>query len=296
MASGELKMTNSTTIQKISGSVEERLNAVCDAQDFITRFCIRNLLTGETFDRGADEETPSASTRKTSIMMAALKAVHEGRLDLDERITYEARFAEEVASGMFRYMTPGIVISLRDAITGMMVLSDNVCTKMVFERLTLEEVDSYCKSIGMIGTHHRFLIPPLALSPDHTLNAVTTTTARDQLFLLQTILDAQIVPEAAAKLGASQELCAYALQTLKNQILRYAIPSRLPFGTMVAHKGGTGKRGRMNAGIVYRDGAPFYIITAFTDQVPQEMPDGTPGYTLSLETIGKLSRVCWDAF
>ncbi len=289
-------MTNSTTFQNTSGSVAERLNAVCDAQDFVTRFSIRNLLTGETFERGSDEETPSASTRKTSIMMAALKAVHEGRLDLDERITYEARFAEEVASGMFRYMTPGIVISLRDAITGMMVLSDNVCTKMVFERLTLQEVDSYCKSIGMSGTHHRFLIPPLALSPDHTLKSVTTTTARDQMFLLQSILDAQTSPDAADRLGSSQELCAYALQVLKNQILRYAIPSRLPFGTVVAHKGGTGKRGRMNAGIVYRDGSPFYIITAFTDQVPQEMPDGTPGYTLSLETIGKLSRVCWDAF
>jgi len=289
-------MTNSTTLDKPAGTTAERLNAICNAQTFVTRFSIRNLLTGETFDRGADEETPSASTRKTSIMMAALKAVHEGRLDLDEQITYEARFAEEVASGMFRYMTPGIVISLRDAITGMMVLSDNVCTKMVFERLTLEEVDIYCKSIGMNGTHHRFLIPPLALSPDHTLKSVTTTTARDQVFLLQTILDAQTSPESAARLGASQDLCAYALQTLKNQILRYAIPSRLPFGTVVAHKGGTGKRGRMNAGIVYRNGQPFYIIAAFTDQVPQDMPDGTPGYTLSLETIGRLSRACWDAF
>ncbi|WP_409558754.1 serine hydrolase [Agrobacterium sp.] len=272
------------------------LDNICNAHTFTTRFMVRNLLTGETIERGADEETPSASTRKTSIMMAALKAVHEGRLDLNEQIVYEQRFSEEVASGMFRYLTPGIVISLRDAITGMMVLSDNVCTKMVFERLQLSEVDSYCKSIGMSGTHHRFLIPPLALSPDHTLASVTTTTARDQAFLLQTILDAQTSPEAAELLGSSMELCAYALQTLKNQILRYAIPSRLPFGTVVAHKGGTGKRGRMNAGIVYRDGAPFYIIAAFTDQVPQAMPDGTPGYTVSLETIGRLSRVCWDEF
>lgn len=272
------------------------LEEICNAQPFTTRFMVRNLLTGETIGRGEDEETPSASTRKTSIMMAALKAVHDGRLDLDEQIVYEQRFSEEVASGMFRYLTPGIVISLRDAITGMMVLSDNVCTKMVFERLQLSEVDSYCKSIGMSGTHHRFLIPPLALSPDHTLGSVTTTTARDQVFLLQTILDAQTSPEAAELLGSSMELCAYALQTLKNQILRYAIPSRLPFGTLVAHKGGTGKRGRMNAGIVYRDGAPFYIIAAFTDQVPQAMADGTPGYTVSLETIGRLSRVCWDQF
>ena len=80
------------------GSTTDRLNAICNAQPFITRFCIKNLRTGDVFERGADEETPSASTRKTSIMMAALKAVYEGRLDLDEKIVYEARFAEEVAS------------------------------------------------------------------------------------------------------------------------------------------------------------------------------------------------------
>jgi beta-lactamase class A len=274
----------------------ERLDAICDAQPFITRYMVRNLLTGETIERGADEETPSASTRKTSIMMTALKAVQEGRLDLDERIVYEQRLAEEVASGIFRYLTPGLVISLRDAITGMMVLSDNVCTKMVFERLELEEVDRYCKSLGMSGTHHRFLIPPLALSPDHALGAVTTTTAADQVLLLQTILDAQISPDAATRLGCSQELCAYAFQTLKNQVLRYGIHSRLPFETVIASKGGRGKRGRMDAGIVFRNGAPFFIIAAYTDQVPQAMSDGTPGYTMALETIGRLARAAWDEF
>src|SRR5690606_4519096 len=151
------------------------LNAICDAQPFVTRFMVRNLLTGEEIGRGENEETPSGSTRKTSIMMAVLKAASEGRIDLDQPVTYEKRLAEEVASGMFRYMTPGIVISLRDAVAGMMVLGDNVCTKMVLERLTLEEVDGYCKSLGMSNTHHRFLIPPLALAADHPLKTVTTT-------------------------------------------------------------------------------------------------------------------------
>ncbi len=132
-------------------TVAAQLNAICDAQPFVTRFMVRNLLTGEEIGRGENEETPSGSTRKTSIMMAVLKAASEGRIDLDQPVTYEKRLAEEVASGMFRYMTPGIVISLRDAVAGMMVLSDNVCTKMVFERLTLDEGDTYCKSIGMTG-------------------------------------------------------------------------------------------------------------------------------------------------
>ena len=277
-------------------TVAAQLNAICDAQPFVTRFMVRNLLTGEEIGRGENEETPSGSTRKTSIMMAVLKAASEGRIDLDQPVTYEKRLAEEVASGMFRYMTPGIVISLRDAVAGMMVLSDNVCTKMVLERLTLEEVDGYCKSLGMANTHHRFLIPPLALAADHPLKAVTTTSAADQVLLLQTILDAQSSPEAQAKLGCSPQLCEWAMQTLKNQILRYGIRSRLPFEAVVASKSGRGKRGRMDAGIVYRNGAPSFIITTYTDEVPQTMPDGTPGYTIALETIGRLAQACWDGF
>ena len=279
-----------------ASAIAAELNAIADAEPFVTRFLVRNLQTGETIGRGEREETPSASTRKTSIMMAALKAVAEGRLHLDERITYEARLAQDVASGMFRYLTPGIVISLRDAIVGMMVLSDNVCTKMVFERLTLEEVHRYCKALGMLGTHHRFLIPPLALKPDHSLVDVTTTTAADQVMLLELILAAEHDAAAATRLGITVELAAFAVQTLKNQVLRYGIRSRLPFDTVVACKGGRGKRGRMDAGVVYRDGKPLYAIAAFTDEVPALMPDGTPGYTIALETIGKLSQACWRAF
>jgi beta-lactamase class A len=277
-------------------TTSDALHAICDAQPFVTRFMVRNLQTGEEIARGADEETPSGSTRKTSIMMAALKAAHEGRIDLQEPITYEKRLAEEVASGMFRFMTPGIVIPLRDAITGMIVLSDNVCTKMVLERLTLEEVDGYCKALGMANTHHRFLIPPLALPADHALTTVTTTSAADQVLLLQTILDAQTDAEAQDKLGCSADLCGFAMDTLKHQVLRYGIRSRLPFETLVASKSGRGKRGRMDAGIVYKDRAPFFIITAYTDDVPQVMADGTPGYTVSLETIGRLAEAAWNGF
>lgn len=272
------------------------LNAICDAQPFVTRFMVRNCLTGQQIGRGAAEETPSASTRKVSIMMAAFRAVSEGRLNLDTPITYEARMAEEVASGMLRYMTPGLVIPLRDAITGMIVLSDNVCTRMVLERMTLEEVNGFCQSIGMVNTHHRFLIPPLLMPPDHGLHEVTTTSAEDQVRLLQLILDAQHSTDAQAALGCSPELCALALQILKSQVIRNGIPSRLPFGTEIGWKGGRGKRGRMDIGIVFRNRAPFYIIAAFTDQVPQTMPDGTPGYTIALETIGRLSAAAWRCF
>ncbi|WP_455854781.1 hypothetical protein [Ensifer canadensis] len=40
-------------------------------------------------------------------------------------------------------------------------------------------------------------------------------------------------------------------------MLRYGIRSRLPFETVVASKSGRGKRGRMDAGLVYRNSRPL---------------------------------------
>ena len=271
------------------------LQRICDSVPYTVRYSILDKRHDRCFEFGAHEETPSASTRKISIMLAALKAVHEGRLDIEAPILYEARLREEVASGIFRYLTPGISLTLRDAIVGMIVLSDNVCTRMVLERLTLEEVGDYCRAIGMTGTHHRFLIPPLGLAADHALGAVTTTTAADQTRLLDLLSAGRGTAGSADALGLTTELCRFAIQTLSQQILRYGIPSRLPFDAQFACKGGRGKRGRMDAGIVFRDGKPLYILAIYTDGVPAALADGTPGYTSALETIGRISRACWDA-
>ena len=276
--------------------IDRSLNSICESVPYAVRYSILNARNGMAFERSEREETPSASTRKISIMLAALNAVCEGRLDLGSQILYEPRLRDGVASGIFRYLTPGINLTLRDAIIGMIVLSDNVCTKMVLERLTLEEVADYCQAVGMTGTHHRFLIPPLALPADHGLEDVTTTTAADQTRMLKLLADARHSSGSARILGISPALCQFALQTLGQQILRYGIPSRLPYDVQFACKGGRGKRGRMDAGIVFKDQQPLYIIAVFTDHVPTALADGTPGYTSALETIGRISRVCWDGF
>ena len=56
-----------------------RLNDLCDAQPFQTSWYLKDLATGTIADRRGDVPVPSASTRKISIMMAALAAVHAGQ-------------------------------------------------------------------------------------------------------------------------------------------------------------------------------------------------------------------------
>lgn len=271
-----------------------RMNAICDAQPFDTTWYVKDLATGWQADRGGDVVTPSASTRKTSILMHALSKVHEGKLRLDEPCTIEARLQEGVDSGTYQYMSPGCVIPLRDAFVNMIITSDNVCTQIVLERLDRDELNAWCKRIGMTGTTHRVNFPPPGLGWDHPIDAVASTTARDQGVLLDRMLAGASDAAAAAALGATPELCRLGLDILSWQRLRNLIPSLLPAKTKVANKTGRGPRGRMDAGVVYRGETPRFIISVYLDRVPDTLPDGLPGYTAAYATAGKLTRACWD--
>jgi beta-lactamase class A len=270
----------------------ERLNELCDASPFQTSWFLRDLTTGARAERGGDVPVPSASTRKISIMMAALGAVHAGKLALDQRVTIEARYQDN-DSGTFQHLTPGFWITFRDALVMMIIVSDNTCTGTVVDLVGLENIQRYCEAVGMTGTIHRFGIPP-RLGREHTLDQVTTTTPNDQGLLLELILRGADDPAVAARLQSTPELCRLALDILSWQKLKTRLPSLLPFGTKVAHKTGTGARGYMDAGIIFKSDRPLCILTAYTEHVPVELPDGTPGFAAAAQLIGRMARLCYD--
>ncbi|HKZ04044.1 MAG TPA: serine hydrolase, partial [Methylomirabilota bacterium] len=269
------------------------LHELCDPLPFDTSWFVKDWRTGATADRRGDVPVPSASTRKISILMATLAAVHAGKLALDQTVTIEARYQDN-DSGTFQHLTPGFWITLRDALVMMIIVSDNTCTGTVVDMVGLDAIQRYCDAVGMTRTIHRFGIPP-KLGPDHTLEQVTTTTPNDQGRLLEAMLQGAEDKAAATRLGVTPELCRLGLDILSWQKLKTRIPSQLPLGTKVAHKTGTGSRGYMDAGIVYRDGKPLYIITMYTEHVPAELRDGTPGFTAAYQLMGKLARLAWDA-
>ena len=272
--------------------LEQRLHELCDPLPFQTSWYLKDLTTGRRADRLGDVPVPSASTRKISIMMAALKAVHDGKLTLDQRVTIEAKYQDN-DSGTFQHLTPGFSITLRDALVMMIIVSDNACTGLVVDLVGLDAIQRFCESVGMTGTIHRFGIPP-RLGPHHSLDQVTTTTPNDQGLLLELILRGATDGAVAAQLGSTPVLCQLALDILSWQKLKTRLPSLLPLRTKVAHKTGTGERGYMDAGIVYRDGQPLFILTAYTEHVPAELPDGTPGFAAAYQLIGCMARLCYD--
>jgi beta-lactamase class A len=227
-------------------------------------------------------------------MMAALKAVHEGKLTLEQPVTIQAKYQDN-DSGCFQHLRPGFTIQLYDALVMMIIVSDNTCTGMVADLVGLDQINALCQAIGMTGTMHRYGIPPGGMAGYRPAEATNATTPADVGLLLELILQGTHDPAAAARLGCTPALCQLGLDILSWQKLRNRLPARLPHGTRVAHKTGTSAGNQNDVGIIYQGEQPLFILTAYTDQLPLELPDGTPGYTAAIQLIGRLSRLCYDA-
>ena len=276
-------------------SLVNQLNRQCEIQPFQTGWYLKNLRTGETAQQNGDVVVPSASTRKISILMAALKAVNDGRITLDQPITIQEKYQNN-QSGTFQHFQPGFTIQFRDTLVMMIIVSDNTSTGTIVDMIGLDEINDYCRSIGMKNTIHRFGIPP-RIGRDHSLDEVTTTTPEDQGLLLDLIIEGTQDQNAAARVGCTPTLCQLAIDILSWQKLSWRLPALLPMGTVVAHKTGTGqdKRNNNDAGIIFQEDRPLFILTVYTEHVPLEMPDGMPGYTIAGYHISRLCRTCYDA-
>jgi beta-lactamase class A len=272
-----------------------KLNALCDEQPYTTSWYFKDLKRGETADRAGDVVVPSASTRKISIMMAALAACHAGSLSLDQPFSIEAKY-QDTDSGTFQFLTPGFEITFRDALVMMIIVSDNTCTGKVVDIVGLDAINAYSKRVGMVGTTHRFNTPPKT-GRDHALEQANTTTPTDVGKLLELILQGTTNETAAAKLGVTPELCTLGLDILFWQRLNNRLPYLLPSEAKVAHKTGTGVGGRNNndAGIVFQGTTPLFIFSAYTEGLPINMPDGTSGFNAASLLLARLAKTCYDA-
>ncbi|MDP2857700.1 MAG: serine hydrolase, partial [Bacillota bacterium] len=196
-----------------------RLNELCDAQPFKTYWYLKDLRTGRSADRGGHAEVTSASTRKISIMMATLAEIAKGKLSLDDPFLIEEKYQHN-QSGCFYLLRPGFTITLYDAIMMMIIVSDNTCTGKIVDLVGIDQVNEFCRSIGMTGTAHRFNVPPTATTPlDHPLEASNSTTAADVGHLLEMVVAGAKDAAAAKKLGITPELCQLALKITLQQKL-----------------------------------------------------------------------------
>ncbi|TCC63496.1 serine hydrolase [Kribbella pittospori] len=111
----------------------------------------RDLATGRTV--GVDAETPvvTASVLKVPVALELARQAVAGEMDLAERITVPAEGLVASPYGLAMHRDPTL-ISYNDLALLMMVISDNVATDLVIDRVGKDRVAALLAELGLPGT------------------------------------------------------------------------------------------------------------------------------------------------
>jgi len=111
----------------------------------------KNLDTGAMYELAGDERVSTASTIKIAVMVEAFARVSEGKAKWTDELvlTKEKKVG---GSGILNEFGDGLHLTLRDAVTLMMIMSDNTATNLVIDVLTADAVNVRMASLGLNET------------------------------------------------------------------------------------------------------------------------------------------------
>lgn len=271
------------------------LENICAEHPFLIAYSYQSLQSDQKLSRHGDQVLPSASTRKILILLYALREIHAGRDSLEREFVTEAKYADNL-SGMFRFFQPGCRLTLKDALIAMICVSDNTCTAGITAHYGIDSINAYTRSIGLANTVQRTGIPPTRNGKvvHLSLDQSNVTTTDDITLALELLFKGISSEETAGILELSPALCQTALDILHTQLFQTRLPSMLPSSTTVAHKTGSWGYSFHDAGIIFEHDSPLFILSVFTDEVPEIVHD-LPGKYVASTAIARLSRACYDA-
>jgi len=134
-----------------AGDLEARLLEMSKQIDGRVALYARNLDSGREVGINADEPVRTASTIKLPIACAVAKFVAEGEHAWSDRLIVQAE--DKVSgSGVLADLSDGESISLRDATTLMIIVSDNTATNLILDHVGGDPVNDYLASLGLERT------------------------------------------------------------------------------------------------------------------------------------------------
>ncbi|MDP9017981.1 MAG: class A beta-lactamase-related serine hydrolase [Candidatus Eremiobacteraeota bacterium] len=251
-----------------------------------------DVRSGKTASIDADRPVPTASVIKLAVLFEALKQIQSGRVHFEDKLTL-LKDDQVEGSGVFALFDTPLALTLKDALTMMVVVSDNSGTNLAIDHLGLENID---KRIQWMGLHDTWLYkkvfkPVVGVPPaDQKQFGLGKTTAREMAAIMQRFATCDL-NEAASNAKPSpsdQKLCDDALGMLKSQTDRDSIPRYLTDD--VANKTGALDAVRNDVAIVFARNGPV-IISEFTyDNKDQTW---TPDNTAQL-LMAKLAKAIVD--
>jgi len=98
-----------------------------------------------------DKVFSSASTIKVPILIEALRQAEKGQINLDEKTTVSSSDITN-GGGIIRHLSDDQILSIRDLMYLMIILSDNTATNMMIDRVGMDSVNKACVEMGCEDT------------------------------------------------------------------------------------------------------------------------------------------------
>ena len=134
-----------------TAALRKKLDSIADAHHGIVGYSVIDLESGARISRRGDETFPTASLIKVAILVTVYDLVAKGQLSLDDPITM-LKIDQVPGSGVLQFLHNGTVVTVRDAVWLMCIISDNTATNLLLDRIIIRRVWAKMDSLGLSHT------------------------------------------------------------------------------------------------------------------------------------------------
>ncbi len=245
-----------------ASNLQQKLDKMAASYHGKVALYAKDLTTGATVSIDPDTPVQTASVIKLPLMLQAFEQVKAGKLSLSQPLVLTKANQVE-GSGVLQFMDPGLKLTLKDAITLMMILSDNTATNTVIDAVGLKPTNAMLARMGMKNTYFykKVFVPATEPMPaDYKKFGLGKTTAREMAEILESIYRCDM---------GDRPLCLQMITIMRNQQYQGMIPRYLQCKdatedlSAIADKVGELDAVRNDVALVYTVRGPV-IISIFT--------------------------------
>ncbi|TYS68693.1 serine hydrolase [Sutcliffiella horikoshii] len=251
--------------------LKERVQAVVDSTAGHVSFMLEDNC-GQLLEKDCDVPKKAASLIKIPLLMAALKQVEAGNINLSDRMNIESE-SRVGGAGVIQYLDQDTSFTLCDFLTLMITVSDNSATNKVIDLIGIDSVNKFCTEQGLSNTILERKMMDVKASDAGLENR---TCARDIVACLKILLD----PKSNVLNVESKQLM---MSMLRGQQLLDKLPFFMNLNTVqVANKTGELPGVEHDCGIV-TFGEKSLIMAVLVDNLIEN-----PSGKRAIQKIGRI--------
>ena len=281
-----------TALAAVDAALQTKIEAVAAQHHGKLALYASNLKTGQTVAINADNPVPTASVIKLPILVEAMEQVKTGKHKLSDKITLQKDDIVQ-GSGILQFFDTPLQITLKDALTFMIIESDNTATNLVIDQIGISNVNNRIASMGLKDTYLYKKVFKPAVGPmpaDQKKFGLGKTTAAEMAKVMESIVRCDLKDQA---------LCDAMLYMLRNQQYRNLVPHYIETSdtseglSLIANKTGSLDEVRNDVAAVYSKNGPI-VISAFTYDNQDKSWNNDNAAELLVAHIAKLIMEAWS--